>query len=235
MSDPTTPVVEDDELETGKYECDDEDREKMQAYMSDECDADDMKEYARIKRGRRKRTVGYAAEASIAEDANSATSTAPAGSVAEGETAAYAKGQTEASAKYARELADTRTRLQHIERERDGAKRYAKLSELRSEGFAFDIERQAERCDPSKMTDQQFEDHVVDIHENYEKVPLASNHGPLRTGPMPVLGGAVARTENSGQPSKELAEEATKYALAENAKGNDVSFAEAIEHVTPAA
>jgi hypothetical protein len=51
------------------------------------------------------------------------------------------------------------------------AERYAKLQALRKR-FAFDLDKEFERCRYSRMSEQQFQDHVQGVIPNYKELPV---------------------------------------------------------------
>jgi len=133
------------------------------------------------------------------------------------------------TAKLSRELEDTRKRLAKIEQEKTASERYSRLSDLRSDGYVIDMEKEQARV--ANMDDKAFTSHLEVIVENYSRIPLANNvriHAPDDGVPR-------QRMNRSSEPTAEQAEKATKYCLAQRAKGTEVSFAEALEHVCKSA
>lgn len=76
------------------------------------------------------------------------------------------------------ELGDTKARLAKIEGEKRQAERFSKLQVLRTErGYVFDMEKELGRA--AKMSDDQFNEHVETIVENYQRAPIGER--PLFT------------------------------------------------------
>lgn len=133
------------------------------------------------------------------------------------------------TAKLSRELEDTRKRLAKIEQEKTASERYSRLSDLRSDGYVIDMEKEQARV--ASMDDKAFTNHLEVIVENYSRIPLANNvriHAPNDGVPR-------QRMNRNSEPTAEQAEKATKYCLAQRAKGTEVSFSEALEHVCKSA
>lgn len=117
-------------------------------------------------------------------------------------------------------------RLRHeLEREqnrRRNSERYARLSELRQE-YAFDLEREVERCRAEKMDDQRFAEHVEIIRENYQRIPIGEQL------PVGVHAGPALATK--AHYEKELHDRARKIAERRAMRGQPVDYAEVVEQL----
>lgn len=137
------------------------------------------------------------------------------------------EGERERYARLEREHKELQARLSVIENGKRQAERYSKLQGLRSE-HAFDLKKEAERC--SKLTDQQFLDHVVCIRENYAKIPAGMG--------LPVaVGEHYTEPGEKDKYARRVSERALEIALAGIDFGKHVSYeqarAEAVKELGP--
>lgn len=107
-----------------------------------------------------------------------------------------------------------------IQAEKVAAQRYGKLQSLSVE-YSMDLGKESERC--SKMTSEQFEDHLDVIAENYSRIPLANRTPQLFTPDVSAV--------KSDQYARETADAAVAHCMREREKGNNISYAEALEAV----
>ncbi|MBC7238550.1 MAG: hypothetical protein H5T71_00405, partial [Chloroflexi bacterium] len=103
-----------------------------------------------------------------------------------------------------------RTELEKLRRDveaeraaRVNAERYSQLVQLR-QVYAFDLEKEVERCRYSRMTDEQFKDHLAIIRENYKQIPVGER--------LPPLGAAVELDESREKYSEEVLRRALEIA-----------------------
>ena len=125
-------------------------------------------------------------------------------------------------AKLRREHAGMQERLQKIENEKVTAQRFSRLQSLAME-YSLDLVKESDRS--GAMTEEQFEDHLDVIAENYSRIPLADRTPQLFA---PDLTPDTAKT---AKYQKENADKAVAHCLRERSKGNNISYAEAIEAV----
>ena len=125
-------------------------------------------------------------------------------------------------AKLRRANAGMQERLQRIEQEKTTAQRFSRLQSLAME-YSLDLVKESDRS--GGMTEEQFEDHLDVIAENYSRIPLADRTPQLFA---PDLTPDTAKTVKY---QKENADKAVAYCLRERSKGNNISYAEAIEAV----
>lgn len=114
---------------------------------------------------------------------------------------------------------------QDVEAERAArvnAERYSQLVQLR-QVYAFDLDKELERCRYSRMTDEQFKDHLAIIRENYRRIPVGER--------LPPLGAAVELDEAREQYSEEVRRRALEIAKRKKAAGEEVSYEEVLEAV----
>jgi len=133
-----------------------------------------------------------------------------------------AKAEHAQAQKYARleaEVEHLRTQLQEEQAHRLNAERYSRLYELRQQ-FAFDLDKEVERCQAAKMTPEQFEDHVALIRENYQRLPVGHR---LPAGQLPPSGAQSERYQ------KELAEKAVAICERMAMRGEKPDFQEVLE------
>jgi len=114
---------------------------------------------------------------------------------------------------------------QDVEAERASrvnAERYSQLVQLR-QLYAFDLEKEVERCRYSRMNDEQFRDHLQIIRENYRRIPVGER--------LPPLGAAVELDEAREKYSEDVRRRALAIAKRKKEQGEDVSFEEILEAV----
>lgn len=176
----------------------DQDRERMRRYAAlDELDLEDdeIEEYVRGRKRRKGRRKHYeAGDVDPGDEGN------PAAADVEGTLGPHGTGaaddETDAAGEYQtarppqkyqrngevlalrRELDAMKQRLERthsqVEQERGAridAERYSMLAERRSM-YAFDLDREVDRCRYGKMSDQQFSEHLEGIEENYKPIPI---------------------------------------------------------------
>jgi len=224
------PYQADGETEFVEEEDDFDDAAMMQSYMAGDIDEEEMQEY----RARRYQAGGdinggdgvQGGQGDI--DSNVDGRHAPTGDV---EASMYSRSRRREQARYSRIAAENRVvksqmksmkkRLAAVELERARASREAELVEL-SRYHAMDLEREIQRCDPVRMSDGLFGDHKCVIRENYERIPV--DVPQLYAPPL-------ERTTGVDSYSKEEADKAVRYTLAERKAGRQVSFPEALNAV----
>jgi hypothetical protein len=214
----------------GDYEPDDDDREMFSRYMAGDTDEDELAQYMCDKRAK------YMASASVGNGggapASAGVDNIPSGGLKPASSSVDQYSRTAAArlARENRELAEKYARMEkrvnEIEYKRERIERYSKLQQLGSE-YAFDIEREAERCDPKKMTKGGFEDHCVAIVENYQKIPISEGDGKLRVLPVEPFSKLYGKDNDEDRANR-----AEKYCMQQRAKGINISFAEALEAVS---
>lgn len=199
-----------------RYECDDEDREMFSRYEAGEVDDDELMEYAAGKRAK------YQAEQEGEVNEQDPPPTPGEGNVSD---VKYAKENAVDKDRYQRlrrENEELKQRLDKIDTDRQHEKarveRYSRLSDAQRDGIDLDLDEEKARCDPAKMSDEAFEDHMLVVNERYSRIPLA------RT--IPIFGNDSKAKGTRDNPTKEQCERATKYSLA-----NKVSFEAGLEHV----
>ncbi|HPP54278.1 MAG TPA: hypothetical protein PK777_15100, partial [Thermoguttaceae bacterium] len=104
---------------------------------------------------------------------------------------------------------------------RVNAERYSQLVQLR-QCYAFDLDKEVERCRSSRMTEDQFRDHLEVIRENYQRIPVGER--------LPPLGSALHwGQEVQEQYSEDQRRRARQLVLAARAEGKELSLEEALE------
>lgn len=235
------PGLPEEDEEMQPYSCDDEDYDKMQAYMAGDIDDEEIMAYRAGKKRRRKRHAGtqrYEADGAVeGGDAGHNSASGDIDGVVAGpgsgevenlqysrrERARYAKVQAEN-----RQLADRVKRLEAENRrariERARASREAELVEL-AQYHRMSIETELQRCDPERMSDQAFRDHVDGvIKENYEKLPVGV---PFVYAPDLPAKSATNRQNYS----KEQCEKARRIVLERREKGQVANYDSVLEEV----
>lgn len=111
-------------------------------------------------------------------------------------------------------LREENSKLQTVlfgeQKQRVNAERYQLLSDKRQR-FAFDIEKEAERCKYARggMTDKQFDIHMQSIEENYRPIPIGSHylptHGTGATDPNGAKAPAGREKYNKDRSEKAFA------------------------------
>jgi len=107
--------------------------------------------------------------------------------------------------------------------ERINAQRNATLVALRQQ-YAFDLTREMERCRWPKMTDEQFQEHVECIRENYRRIPVGER--------LPVFQSPSPMEFQREQYSEEDRRRARELVLRERERGVELTFEEALSRVT---
>lgn len=114
---------------------------------------------------------------------------------------------------------------QDVEAERAArvnAERYSQLVQLR-QIYAFDLEKEVERCRYSRMTDEQFREHLDVIRENYKRIPVGER--------LPPLGAAVELDESRERYSEEVRRRALEIAKRKKELGESCTYEEILEAV----
>lgn len=114
---------------------------------------------------------------------------------------------------------------QDVEAERASrvnAERYSQLVQLR-QVYAFDLEKEVERCRYSRMTDEQFRDHLAIIRENYKRIPVGER--------LPPLGAAVELDESRERYGEEVRRRALEIAKRKKELGEACSYEDILEAV----
>ena len=159
-------------------------------------------------------------------------STTPASSV-DPKTQQYGKtGDVAKFSKMQSELADVKRRLEAAEKltakeaeKRVDAERYSALREKRFH-YAFDLDKEVERCRYGKMNQAQFGEHLEAIDANYRPIPDGE-----------VFVAADAGHSNPERPgvkerySREHRDRALQIAERKAIKGEDVDYLEVLEQV----
>lgn len=113
------------------------------------------------------------------------------------------------------------TRLAKVEGDKRNVERYSVLSNLQASGYQFDVDAEAKRV--AGYDDDRFRDHVEIITEHYSRIPLAS-HVPAIYAPE------LDRPQgNQEKYKKNRAERAVSICSQEHAKGNKISYDEALK------
>jgi len=119
--------------------------------------------------------------------------------------------------------------LQQERAKRVNVERYSALAELRRTRL-FDLDKEAERCDYAKMSDEQFAAHLEMIDTNYREIPLGA---PLPTFDLPAAHapsrpGAKAEREKY---SKEVRDRALVIGKQRAMAGEDVDYQQILNDV----
>ena len=113
-----------------------------------------------------------------------------------------------------------RRQVNKINAEKVAAQRYGKLQSLSFE-YSLDLAKEAERC--SKMSSEQFEDHLDVISENYSRIPIAQRTPQLFTPDVSAV--------QTDRYARDTADAAVAHCMREREKGNNISYAEALAAV----
>ncbi len=119
------------------------------------------------------------------------------------------------------ELANLRKQLEEERAIRINAERYSQLVQLR-QSYAFNLEKEMERCRYSRMSDEQFRDHLEVIRENYQRIPVGERLPPLAAA-------VVWGQEPQEQYSADVRQRAKQLVLEARQQGKDLSFEEALK------
>ena len=208
-----------DEYAAGcRYECDDEDKKAVASYMAGDMDDDEYRNYMATKRRR------------YMEGGGSDSQDLPIPNGEEDREDNYSRRDASRADKirYQRieqENKNLARRVEKIEEEKRRSVRSAKLQALRYERV-FDVDAECKRC--SGMTDDQFQDHLDVIVENYARITTDRNMPSLYLDPD-VLPAGAKRDDPNQNP--ETVSKAQKYCLSERKKGNQITWADAMDHV----
>lgn len=124
-----------------------------------------------------------------------------------------------------RQRTELETLRRDVEAERSSrvnAERYSQLVQLR-QAYAFDLDKEVERCRYSKMSDGQFKDHLAVIRENYRRIPVGER--------LPPLGAAVEPDEARERYGEEIRRRALEIAKRKKELGEACSYEEILEAV----
>ena len=97
---------------------------------------------------------------------------------------------------------------------------------LELDGFVLDVRREKERCKYSKMSDEQFKDHVTAIKENYQFIGIGN---ALPSGEMPPHRTEATNGNERHLYSKEASKKALEFCTAEMNAGRDADYEAALE------
>lgn len=128
--------------------------------------------------------------------------------------------------KYSRLISEVELLKKQLEEERASrinAERYSQLVALR-QVYAFDLQKEFERCRYPRMSDAAFEDHLNVIRENYRKIPVGEK--------LPPLGAAITVDEPREKYSADIRKRARELVIAERERGREITFEEALEKVS---
>lgn len=117
------------------------------------------------------------------------------------------------------ELDQAKAALEEERGKRVNVERYAALSERR-QLYAFDLDKEAERCKYGKMSDPAFAEHLKMIEDNYRPIPI-NTHLPTFQVPTPEAPGGKRALEKY---SKEHSDRAFAIAQERSLKGERVSY-----------
>lgn len=220
----------------GDYEPDDEDREQVKRYMSGQCSDEEFQEYAAGKRrrihSRRRRRYG-AEEPEMVDPAVPEEDAMPTA-----QTDKFSRQEQRLEkARYARIEAENKELRQRIEKiearnstieaERRQTDRYSKLSDL-SRSFVLDPAKEMERT--KGYSDEQFENHLDCIVDNYSRIPV----GQRLYVPESVEPSRYSRSGEGVQKGRATAEEvrsATELATKYQREGKAVTFDDCLSEI----
>jgi len=120
------------------------------------------------------------------------------------------------------EVEALRKLLEEERADRVNAERYSQLMALR-QVYAFDLDKEADRCRYSRMNDEQFRDHLQLIRENYRRIPVGER--------LPPLGQAVDPDSQRERYSEDVRRKALQIALRRREAGEAVDFESLLEQV----
>jgi len=225
-------------------------------YAADDMDDDEFEEYAKQRRSRRANKKKHYESGSADADGSDKPTEATVepddpgpkgnGTVSdEPDEAAGSYQKATPPAKFSRDQAEEQREVvklrddvgelrKQLDTERGArvdAERYSALSERRPY-YALDLKAEVERCRYSKMTADQFDEHLESIEDNYRKIPFG--HGlPTHThGSDAAAAGASDRPGSSfarTKYSKEHSEQARKICEAKAASGEIVDYETVLE------
>lgn len=121
------------------------------------------------------------------------------------------------------EIETLRRQIEEERADRVNAERYSQLMALRNV-YAFDIEKEADRCRYSRMNDEQFRDHLTLIRENYRRIPVGER--------LPPLGAAIDAETPAERYSSEVRARAREEAVRRRNAGQDVDFSALLEELS---
>lgn len=121
------------------------------------------------------------------------------------------------------EIETLRKQIEDERADRINAERYSQLMALRNV-YAFDLDKEADRCRYSKMSDEQFRDHLTLVRENYRRIPVGER--------LPPLGRAVDQEEPTERYSAEVRAKAREEAIRRRNSGQDVDFSALLEELS---
>ena len=128
-----------------------------------------------------------------------------------------------------RQVAAVEGQLKQERTQRVNVERYSALAELRRTRL-FDLDKEAERCDYAKMSDEQFAAHLETIEQNYREIPLGV---PVPSFDLPAAHapGRPGAKADREKYSKEVRDRALQIGKQRAMKGEDVDYQTILEEV----
>ena len=197
-----------------EFELDDEDQEELKSYMA--------RKYAASVEGNEFGTGTPTVEGSAKTQDGDAK---PVG----GEVADEKNEAVESFSRMSTQLAHTQRRLRHaeaaIDNERNArvnAERYSALSERRNH-FVFDMDREVSISQYSKMSDEQFGNHIQSIEQNYQRIPVETD--------IRVFGEGIKApgANNTEDYSRAVSDRAYQICEQRVLRGEDVNYEEIVK------
>jgi type IV secretory pathway VirB10-like protein len=128
-----------------------------------------------------------------------------------------------------RQVAAVEGQLKQERTQRVNVERYSALAELRRTRL-FDLDKEAERCDYAKMSDEQFAAHLETIEQNYREIPLGV---PVPSFDLPAAHapGRPGAKADREKYFKEVRDRALQIGKQRAMKGEDVDYQTILEEV----
>lgn len=120
------------------------------------------------------------------------------------------------------ELQAIRHQLEEERATRINAERYSQLVQLR-QVYAFDLAKEVERCRYSRMSDEQFRDHLEMIRENYRPIPIGER--------IPWEAAPAGSDHERERYSEDVRRRALAIAKRRKEAGEEVVYEELLEQV----
>lgn len=118
---------------------------------------------------------------------------------------------------------------------RVNAERYSKLAQLHAEGFSFDLEKNRERVQYSKMSDEVFNNHIETLMESAPHAPIDreviiyDNVPGVNSKPRTTVGEGGRR--EVAKYSREISDKALRHCQVMLEKGEDPDYETVLEQV----
>jgi hypothetical protein len=222
-----------------------EEEKEKNSKCADDMSDDELEEYVRARKIGRYATEGTAADAEAPSGSGTVDTQAARPTDGSAEEQYEKDEQEDDDVSKKEQYGETGHRLKDLEAEvaklkkeveteralRINAERYSKLADRRQH-FVLNLDKEKERCRYGRMSDEQFDDHLQTIEDNYQRIPVGetlSLHG--RGVDAAVMASMPHSEAEKLRYSKEDSAEAVKLCVDKAGSGEGLSFEAALAEV----